>query len=210
VTLYCSGVPINSIAESTEADDSPALKQQKDAYQSLVGSICWLVHSTCPDLITAHSFLASYSIKSFFGHTKAALYALHYVHSMHNYGISFTSDNIGSMYSFIHYPPSRDVKAYNNATPPKPTNSSTLASYSNACWGLQIGSAVADGTLLPLFKFRSMSGGIVFKNGGPLGWLSKCQECGRHRVQLVRRVAQEPLIRGSNPSDARVQWVEGC
>jgi hypothetical protein len=31
-----------------------------------------------------------------------------------------------------------------------------------------------------------------------------------HRVQLVRRVVQEPLVRGSNPSSARVQWVEGC
>jgi hypothetical protein len=33
---------------------------------------------------------------------------------------------------------------------------------------------------------------------------------GRHRVQLVRRVAQEPSVRGSNPSGARVQWNEGC
>jgi hypothetical protein len=33
---------------------------------------------------------------------------------------------------------------------------------------------------------------------------------GCHRVQLVRRVAQEPLVRGSKPSGARVQWVEGC
>jgi hypothetical protein len=32
----------------------------------------------------------------------------------------------------------------------------------------------------------------------------------RHRVQLVRQVAQEPLVRGSNPSGARVQWIEGC
>ncbi len=30
-----------------------------------------------------------------------------------------------------------------------------------------------------------------------------------HRVQLVRRVAQEPLVRGSNPSGARVRWIEG-
>jgi hypothetical protein len=107
---------------------------------------------------------------------KAALYTLHYIHSMHDYGISFISDYIGPMHSFVHYLPSMDVKAYNNATPPKPTNSSTLSSYSNACWGLQIGSAVADSILLPLFKFRSMSSGIVFKNGGPLGWLSECQE----------------------------------
>ncbi len=40
--------------------------------------------------------------------------------------------------------------------------------------------------------------------------LMKQLKTGRHRVQLVRRVAQEPLVRGSNPSGARVQWVEGC
>jgi hypothetical protein len=32
---------------------------------------------------------------------------------------------------------------------------------------------------------------------------------GCYRVQLVRQVAQEPLVRGSNPSGARVQWIEG-
>jgi hypothetical protein len=41
---------------------------------------------------------------------------------------------------------------------------------------MQTGSAVSDGTLLPLFKFRSIRGGIVFKNGGPLGWISERQE----------------------------------
>jgi hypothetical protein len=34
---------------------------------------------------------------------------------------------------------------------------------------------VADGTLLPLFKFRSVSGDIVFWNGDPVGWLAECQ-----------------------------------
>jgi hypothetical protein len=80
------------------------------------------------------------------------------------------------MHSFIHYPPSTDVEAYRDATPPTVVTSSTISSYSNACWGSQIGSAITDGTLLPLFKFRSMSGGIFFKNGGPLSWLSKCQD----------------------------------
>jgi hypothetical protein len=69
------------------------------------------------------------------------------------------------------------VEAYRNAIPPHLHNSSGLSSYSNACWGSQIGKAVTEGTLLLLFKFRSISGGIVFKNGGLLGWLSECQEC---------------------------------
>jgi hypothetical protein len=73
------------------------------------------------------------------------------------------------MHSLIHFSPSTDVEAYKDAVPPKPINSSTLSAYSNACWGSQIGSAIADGTLLPLFKFCSMNGGIIFCNGGPVG-----------------------------------------
>jgi hypothetical protein len=80
------------------------------------------------------------------------------------------------MHSFISFPPTTDVEAYTNATPPSANNSSTLSSNSDACWGLQIGGAVATGTLLPLFKFKSMSGGIILKNGGPLGWVNKRQE----------------------------------
>jgi hypothetical protein len=108
---------------------------------------------------------------------KVALYTPHYIHSKHDYGILFTSNNIGPMHSFIHYPSLTDVEAYQDATPPQSHNSSTLTSYNNACWGSQIGSTITDGTLLPLFKFRSMSGSIVFKNGGPFGWLSERQEC---------------------------------
>jgi hypothetical protein len=80
------------------------------------------------------------------------------------------------MHSYVHYLPLTNIEAYEDAIPPTPTNSSTLSAYSNACWGLQIGSAVANGTLLPLFKFCSMNGGIVFKNGGSIGWLGERQE----------------------------------
>jgi hypothetical protein len=48
--------------------------------------------------------------------------------------------------------------------------------HSNACWGSQIGLAVHDGTLLPLFKFQSMSGGIIFHKGGPIVWVAVQQE----------------------------------
>jgi hypothetical protein len=54
---------------------------------------------------------------------------------------------------------------------------SPLTSYSDACWGSQIGSAVRDGTLLPLFKCRSMSGGIIFCQGRPITWTAVRQEC---------------------------------
>jgi hypothetical protein len=107
---------------------------------------------------------------------KAALHVLHYIHSTHNYRILFTSNSVAPMHSYIHYPPNTDVEAYRDAIPPHSHNSSGLSSYSDACWGSQIGKAVAEGTLLPLFKFHSISGSIIFKNGGPLGWLSERQE----------------------------------
>jgi hypothetical protein len=132
--------------------------------------------TTRHDLTVIHSFLSSYSAKPAVGHMKSALNALHYIHSTFNYGITFTSKDMAPMHSYIHYPPSTDVEAYTNAIPPKPTTTQTLITYSNACWGSQIGNMVAEGTLLPLFKFWSMNGGIFFKNGGSIGWLGKYQE----------------------------------
>jgi hypothetical protein len=78
-TPYRSGIPIDAIAPSTDADDPPAQFHQKEAYQSLVGSIGWLAMLTCPDIAAVHSFpfLASYSNKPAPGHMKAALYVLH-------------------------------------------------------------------------------------------------------------------------------------
>jgi hypothetical protein len=53
---------------------------------------------------------------------------------------------------------------------------SPLTLYSDACWGSQVGSAVRDGTLLPLFKCHSMSGGIIFRQGGPVARIAVRQE----------------------------------
>ena len=121
----------------------------------------------------AHSFLSSYTNKPAPGHMKAAQYVLRYVHSTHDYGISFTLDDVDPIHSYIHYPPTTDVEAYNDALPPSPGRSDTLSTYSNACCSSQLGSAVANGTLLPLFEFLSMSGGIIFSNGHTS--LSSCE-----------------------------------
>ncbi len=175
-TPYQSGIPINSTAPSINADDSPTLLWQKEAYQSLIGSIGWLSSSSRPDIAAAHSFLSSYTNKPATGHMKAALYALHYIHSTHNYGISFMSNDVAPMHSYIHYPPPTDAEAYNNAVPPTLGRSDTILAYSDACLGSQLGSAIVNGTLLPLFKFCSMKGGIIFKTGGPLEWIGERQE----------------------------------
>jgi hypothetical protein len=176
-TPYQSGVPINPIAPSLDADDSPAQLHCKEAYQSLIGSISWLSSTTRPNHAAAHSFLSSYTSKPMAGQMKTALCDLHYIHSTHDYGISFTSNNIAPMYSYVHFLSSSVTEACDDAVPPQLSSSNTLLTYSNACWDSQLGSLVADGTLLPLFKFRSMNSGIVFKNGGSIGWLGKRQDC---------------------------------
>ncbi len=90
-TPYQSGIPIDSIAPSTDRDNSPTQFRRTESYQSLIGSIGWLASATRPDIAPVHSFLSSYSNKPALGHMKAALYALHYVHSTYDYKITFTS-----------------------------------------------------------------------------------------------------------------------
>jgi hypothetical protein len=107
---------------------------------------------------------------------KVALYALHYVHSTYDYGITFTSSVTSPIHTYVHFPTPLDVEAYTDAIPPSQTNCAPLTAYSNACWGSQIGSAVRNGTLCPLFKFRSMSSGMVFQQGGPLSWTAIRQD----------------------------------
>ena len=175
-TPYRSGVPIDSIAPSTDADDSPAQRRRTEAYQSLIGSIGWLATATRPDLAPVHSFLSSYNSKPSSGHMCAALHVLHYIHSTHNFGIHFTSSSTDPVHTFVHFPDSSDVEAYTDAQPPSPSHQSPLTTYSDVCWVSQIGSAVRDGTLLPLFKIRSMSGGTIFRQGGPIAWIAVCQE----------------------------------
>jgi hypothetical protein len=173
---YWSGVPIDSITPSPDVDDSPSQLRQTEAYQSLIGSTGWLATATQPDLAPVHSFLSSYNSKPSSGHMKAALHALHYIHSTHDFGIHFASLATDPVHTFVHFPDSSDVEAYTDAKPPSPSHQSPLTSYSDACWGSQIGSAVRDGTLLPLFKCRSMSRGITFCWGGPITWTAVRQE----------------------------------
>ncbi len=173
---YQSGVSINSIAPSSDADELPAQLWRTEAYQSLVGSIGWLAGATRPDIAPVHSFLSLYSSKPATSHMRAALYALHYIHSTRDYRITFTSSDTSPIHTYVHFPDSLDVEAYTDAIPPSQTKCAPLTSYSDACWGSQIGSAVCDGTLPPLFKFRSMSGGVIFIQGGRLSWMCTWQD----------------------------------
>ena len=117
-TPYWSGVPIDSIAPSSDADDLPTQLRRTEAYRSLVGSISWLAGATRPDIAPVHSLLSSYSSKPATGHMRAAIYALHYIHSTHDYGITFTSSITSPIHTYVHFPDSLDVEAYTDAIPP--------------------------------------------------------------------------------------------
>ena len=56
-TLYRSGLPIDACQESDKEETSPTFIEQKQKYQSIVGSIGWLAQTTRPDLAMFHSFL---------------------------------------------------------------------------------------------------------------------------------------------------------
>ncbi len=175
-TPYCSGLPIDACPESDKVDDCPALIECKRRYQSIVGSIGWLAQSTRLDLAATHSFLLAYNNKPLKSHWNAALYTLHYIHSMIDYGFTFTSKERGPLHSFMSFPPPSDTEAYTDAIPPSKDQHHCLTMYSDACWGSQLGHAIREGLHLPLFKFCSMSGAIVMHSGGPTAWKADRQE----------------------------------
>jgi hypothetical protein len=77
----------------------------------------------------------------------------------------------------MSFPPSSDTEAYTDAILPTPAQQHCLSTYSDACWGSQLGNAIRESIQLPLFKFWSMSGAIVIQSGGPIAWKVDCQEC---------------------------------
>ena len=80
------------------------------------------------------------------------------------------------LHTYMTFPHSSDTEAYTDALPPYTDNHHRLTTYSDACWGSQIGNAIREGVQLPLFKFRSMSGAIIFRSGGPITWKTERQE----------------------------------
>jgi len=64
------------------------------AYQSLIGSLNWLAHTTRPDLATIVSLLAQHQSNPSPGHMEAARYAAKYLAHTKTLGIYFTSRNM--------------------------------------------------------------------------------------------------------------------
>jgi hypothetical protein len=155
-TPFRSGHVIDSIPRDdislTERDDL------RVCYQSLVGSLNWLAHTTRPDLSTVVSLLAQHQSDPSYGHYEAALYVTQYLANTKTLGIYFTSNRRATLESFLHFPiPSQ------------------VMSMSDANWGPQDASISSSVQELPLFVSRSMSAYYIDLLG-PLHWMSKRQK----------------------------------
>ncbi len=96
--------------------------------------------------------------------------------SMIDYGFSFTSEVKAPLHTYMSFPHKSNTEAYADAIPPRLSDHHHLTTYSDACWGSQIGNTIREGIHLPLFKFRSMRGAILFRSGGPLMWKADRQD----------------------------------
>ena len=173
-TPYRSGCPIDSIPSATVDEDDDAFVKRRESYQSLVGCLNWLAMNTRPDLSTALSFLASYSSCPQQQHLEAALHVVRYLCSTASQGIAYHSSAAAATSAYIHYPPAHDREAYTDASPRPPHGS--CQGFCDANWGSQIGDALPDGEEIELFKYRSMSGYLIMRCGGPIAWKAVRQE----------------------------------
>jgi hypothetical protein len=148
--------------KSDEDKEFPTFLDQRHKYQSIIGSIGWLAQSTLPDLTPSHSFLSAYNNKPSRSHLKAALYVLCYIHFTINYGFMFLSEARAPLHTYMSFPHPSDTEAYQDALPPTHDNHHRLTTYSDTCWGSQIGNSIWEDIQLPLFEFRSISGAIIF------------------------------------------------
>jgi len=127
-------------------------------FQSLVGSLNWLAHTTRPDIATVVSLLAQHQSEPSNGHMNYALHVAGYLASTKSLGIYFTSRCQTKLESFLHFP----IKP-------------SVLSMSDANWGPQDALASSSGTALPLFVSRSISA-FYIDLFGPLHWISRRQK----------------------------------
>ena len=88
-TRYRSGLPINSLLKSTLPPDDQIICAHH--YQSLSGSLNWINMRTRPNPTRAVALFLAYNHNPRPKHLKAVLYALWYVHSTPDLGITISS-----------------------------------------------------------------------------------------------------------------------
>jgi hypothetical protein len=124
-------------------------------YQSLVGSLNWLGHTTRPDIATVVSLLAQHQSNPSLGHMEAAHYVVQYLSHTKSLGIYLSSSRRVNLETFLHFPIAPKVSAMSDAN-----------------WGPQDATTTRSSIELPLFASRSMSAFYVDLLG-PIHWMSK-------------------------------------
>ncbi len=211
---YHSGVSIDSIPNvDMTVPDRDKLRLQ---YQSLVGSLNWLAHTTRPDISTVVSLLAQHQSIPSPGHLEAALHVVKYLSHTKTLGIHFSSLRHVTLESFLHFPVLPRVLPMSDAN-----------------WGPQDASLSSVIMELPLFTSRSMSAFYVDLMG-PLHWISKRQqvtacssaeaeiyatnECVKFLLELVQILefleVKHIFMPGTttvfNDNNACVNWAKRC
>jgi len=211
---YHSGLSIDSIPTiSMSSTDCDKLQLK---YQSLVGSLNWLAHTTRPDISTVVSLLAQHQSTPSPGHLDAGFYVVQYLSHTKTLGISFTSLNRSILESFLHFP--------------VPSN---ILAMSDANWGPQDASSTKSPIELPLFVSHSMSAFYVDLLS-PIHWMSKRQavtagssaeaeiyatnECAKFLSELVQIFdflgVRDIFMPGTttifNDNNACVNWLKRC
>jgi hypothetical protein len=158
-STYTSPYQANCHIDSIPFQDmsAPDRDRLQLRYQSLIGSLNWLAHTTRPDLSTVVSLLAQHQSTPSQGHLAAAMYVARYLATTRTLGIHFTSTRSSTLESFLHFPVPQ-----------------SLLSMSDANWGPQDASLTTSSKELPFFVSRSMSA-FYIDLLGPLHWLSKRQ-----------------------------------
>jgi hypothetical protein len=101
-TPYRSGLSIDSIPTvDMSVSDRDKLRLQ---YQSLVGSLNWLAHTTRPDISTVVSLLAQHQSNPSLGHFDAAIYVVKYLSTTKQLGLYFSTSCTQQLESFLHFP----------------------------------------------------------------------------------------------------------
>jgi len=158
---YRSRLVIDSIPhQEMSSDERDKLRLN---YQSVVGRLNWLAHTTRPGLSTVVSLLAQHQHNPSYGHLEAAHYAAKYLAGTKTLGIYFTSAKRNTMEAFLHFPLSAKILAMSDAN-----------------WGPQDASRSISLAPLPLFVSRTMSACVV--RGGLLLYFKIL----RHRFQICR------------------------
>jgi hypothetical protein len=126
-------------------------------YQSLVGSLLWLAHATCPDICAATSLIAQYKKQPSSGHYDVARDVLTYLIGTSDHGIRFAHKTNTTLVNFIGFPPAPD------------------ATFSDANWGPQHASVPSPSPspsqppkIIDNNYMRSLNGHATYRSGGPI------------------------------------------